>query len=107
MERESKLQTDVLNDLRSFGKYCVCTKIMKASDNGIPDIYLTLALTGSIFIETKRLIGKAAKIQKNKIKKMNECGTRAFICHSWEEWMDIKSKLHITFKNIKKAHDGK
>jgi len=107
MERETKIQTKILNDLRSFGKYCVCTKIMRASDNGIPDIYFTLKLTGSIYIETKTLIGVASKVQKNKIKKLNACGTKTFVCHSWEEWMAIKKELGITMENIRNSHDGK
>ena len=105
MEKESSIQTKILNDLRYLGKYCTCTKIMRTSDNGIPDIYFTTKLTGSVFIETKRIIGKTSEVQKNKIKKIKSCGTKVFLCHSWKEWLSIKSKLKMNKDNIKNAHN--
>ena len=54
MQEEKKLQTKILNDLRSLGKYCVAIKIIKTSDNGVPDIFFSTALTGGIYIETKK-----------------------------------------------------
>ena len=106
MAEESNLQTKVLKDLRSFGKYCECFKIIKTSDNGEPDIFFTTALTGSILLEMKKLKGNPEELQKVKIKKINECGTRAFVCHSWEEWISIKlGILLMTFPNVRDTHN--
>jgi len=104
MEKESDLQTKILNDLRSLGKYCTCTKIMRASDNGFPDIFFSTALTGGVFIETKRFNGKASRLQILRIKKLNSCGTKAMVCFSWAEWIAIKQKLNMEKETIKSAH---
>ncbi len=95
MAEEEKLQSKILKDLRSWGKKCVCFKIMKTSDNGIPDIYFTTATTGGVFIEAKKYKGAARKLQDLKIKRIIECGTKAFVCDSWECWVNIKSKLGL------------
>ena len=95
MYKESKLQSDILADLRSYGKYCECFKIEKASDNGVPDIFFTTKFTGPVFIETKSLKGYAKKLQQFKIKKLQECGAKAFICKSWMEWITIKSRIGL------------
>jgi len=85
----------MLKDLRSYGKNCECFKIIKTSDNGEPDIFFTMAITGAVLIEVKRKHGKAAKLQENKIEKLNRCGTRTFLCNTWERWMEIKKELGI------------
>lgn len=95
MQEEKKLQTKILNDLRSLGKYCVAFKIIKSSDNGIPDIFFSTALTGGIFIETKKLKGDIRKNQVSMIHKLNFCGTRSFSCYAWDEWWDIKRTLGL------------
>ena len=102
-KNEKNIQTKILNDLRSFGRYCECFKIIKASDSGEPDIFFTTALTGAILIETKRPAGIIQKIQKVKIAKLNKCGTPTYICNSLERWLEIKAELKLTMHNIKKA----
>ena len=92
---EAKLQDKILKDLRSYGKYIVCTKIIKTSDNGFPDIFFSIFFTGAVFIETKRERGEAAKIQQFRIKKLNESGCKAFICDTWPAWCSIKKLLNI------------
>jgi len=92
---EGKLQDKILKDLRSYGKFIVCTKVMKASDNGFPDIFFSTALTGAVLIETKREDGEAAKIQELRIKQLNERGSRAFVCNTWEGWIAIKQSLDL------------
>jgi len=112
-KNEKKVQTRILNDLRSFGKYCEVFKIMKTSDAGEPDIFFTTRLTGAVFIETKRHKGKLQKIQKEKIAKLNSCGVKAFVCRSisgteWpltEQWLEIKKALNLTKDNVIRAHD--
>ncbi len=94
MPEEGKLQSLILKDLRSLGKYCECFKIMKTSDAGEPDIFFTTAETGAILIEAKSRKGKAAEIQKNKIDKLNRCGTRTFLCNSWSRWKLLKIARH-------------
>lgn len=100
MRNEAKLQSDILSDLRSFGKYCNCFKIGKTSDNGIPDIFFTTKFTGSVFIETKRLTGKAKKLQLYKISNLRDCGVKAFICISWNEWITIKTLIGLNKNNV-------
>ena len=98
--KESGLQSDILNDLRSFGKYCVCFKIMNANENGVPDVFFTTKWTGSVFIEVKRTEGKARKLQQIKIDRINECGGKAFICNSWIEWITMKSILGLSKNRV-------
>jgi len=93
---EKKIQTKILKDLESFGKYCECFKIEKANKNGEPDIFFTTLLTGAVFIECKRLTGYAKRLQLFKIEKLKNCGCKAFVCHSWEEWCEIKNELGLT-----------
>jgi len=104
-KNEKKVQTQILNDLRSLGRYCECFKIMKASDIGEPDVFFTTALTGGVLIECKRLEGNARRIQLIKIEKLNKCGTRTFICKSWEGWCEVKHKLGLTKENVIHAHN--
>jgi len=105
MAKEKLVQTKILHDLRSLGKYCEAFKIEKASDNGIPDIFFSTALTGGIFIETKDKTGEARKLQIFKISKLTSCGSRSFVCHSWDEWFNVKTVLGLHVKeNIVKAH---
>lgn len=99
-KNEKALQTNILDDLRSFGEYCECFKIMRASDNGEPDIFFTTKLTGGILVETKRLKGSLQKVQGVKVKKLINCGTPTFICNSWEKWVEIKRFLNLTKDNI-------
>ena len=102
---EKKVQTQILTDLESLGRYCECFKIMKANKNGEPDIFFTTKLTGGILVECKRLDGDARALQSVKIAKLNACGTRTFICHSWEEWIEIKNTLGLTRENVIRAHN--
>jgi len=95
MQEEKGLQTKILKDLRSLGKYCVAFKIMKTSDNKIPDIFFSTALTGGIFIETKKPKGPIAKGQTTMIHKLSVCGCQSFPCYNWEEWWDIKKSLGL------------
>jgi len=94
-QKEKILQNKVLNDLRSFGKYCECFKLIKASDNGFGDIFFTFKTTGAVFLEMKKPSGKLEKLQEKKIRSLNECGTKAYPCYSWEDWMEIKKSLGI------------
>jgi hypothetical protein len=106
MGEESRFQTKLLNDLRSLGKCCVATKIIKASDNGIPDIYFTTALTGPVFIETKKPKGKVSKAQEVKITKLNTCGALSFVCYTWAQWWQLKKNLGLLDMNkIYEAHE--
>jgi len=107
MSEESNLQSKILNDLRSFGKYCECFKIIKASDNGEPDIFFTTILTGGVLLELKRLTGSAEKLQIFKINKLNKCGTKTFVCHSWQEWVSIKKILNLEKFTVELVHKHK
>ena len=102
---EYKLQTDILCDLRSFGKYCECFKIKKASDNGVPDIFFSTKFTGSVFVETKRNGEKARKLQEVRIKRLNECGAKAFVCSNWSEWFRVKQLVGLNKENVILSHN--
>ncbi len=104
MAEEKRLQTKILNDLRSLGKYCEAFKLMRASENGEPDIFFTMALTGGVLIEAKGGRGSPRPNQKAKIKKLNDCGTPTFVCRTWDEWMDVKRRLNMTPAAIRTAH---
>lgn len=93
--RESILQSKILKDLRSIGKDCICFKIEKASENGIPDIFFSTPLSGEVFVETKRMTGPISNIQEFQIDKLNRCGAKAFTCYSWEEWIKIKQSVGL------------
>lgn len=100
MAEEKKLQNSILADLRSFGKYCDCFKIIRTSDNGVMDIFFTTALTGGVLVELKKEKGKARALQKSKIESFTNNGTPSYLCHTWDEWIGIKSKLDLTFENV-------
>lgn len=68
---------------------------MKASDNGFGDIFFSFKITGAVFLETKRPAGKLRKLQEKKIESLNECGTKAYACYTWEGWVEIKRNLGI------------
>ena len=107
MAEEGRLQKKILKDLRSMKGYGECFKIMKASDDGVPDLFFTTALTGGIFIEAKALTGVASPMQKHKIKQFNLCGSRTFLCNSWEQWMEIKRELNMLDKDFIKRHHNR
>jgi len=94
--KESRIQSLILKDLRSLGKYCECFKVESPSDNGVPDIFFTTKETGAVFVEVKRPSGVLSKFQKEKLEKLNSCGTKAFACYSWEGWALLKSSLGLS-----------
>lgn len=104
MAEEKRLQTKILNDLWSFGKYCEAFKIMRTSVNGEPDIFFTTALTGGVLIEAKAKGESPRKNQKAKIKKLNDCGTPTFVCNTWGDWIDVKCRLNMTLATLRAAH---
>lgn len=104
-KNEKKVQNQILIDLESFGRYCECFKIMKANKNGEPDVFFTTKFTGGVLVECKKEDGQAKRLQEIKIAKLNRCGTRTFLCHSWEEWTTIKKELNLTKKNVIRTHN--
>ena len=102
---ESSLQTKILKDLRSYGKYIEAFKIQKASDNGVPDIFFTSKLTGAVLVELKQEGKKPRKLQESKINKLNSCGSKAFSCDSWSKWVKLKSELEINLESIITIHN--
>jgi hypothetical protein len=97
---ESKHQSNILDDLRSYGKYCECFKIKRANENGVPDIFFTMALTGAVLVELKDDHGDESKIQTHKIEKFNKCGTNCYTVYSFKGWVKLKKDLGINFKNV-------
>jgi len=112
MAEESRLQSKILKDLRSdkLAPYVECFKVMKVSENGIPDVFFTTALTGAVFIEVKGPQGVPSPAQKYKIKRLNECGCKAFLVYNWEEWWKIKTDLGMmdyNFETLRNAHEDR
>ena len=97
---EGNLQDKVLRDLRSYGKYISVFKIVRTSDNGIPDVYFTTALTGSVFVELKKPGAKPREDQVHKINELNRCGARAYACDSWTRWVEIKHEINLTKESV-------
>lgn len=94
--REYTLQEKILKDLRSYGKYIVAFKLQRSSDNGVPDIFFTTRFTGPVFIEVKREGESPSELQDFIIRKINLCGSKAFVCDTWNEWVNIKKHLGFT-----------
>lgn len=101
MAAESRLQIKILNDLRSFGKYCVVFKIMKCGDNAVPDVFFTSMFTGSVFLELKAPGKEPSTAQRLMIKKIKACGGKAYTCNSFTEWVKIKKKIGLELENLK------
>ena len=100
MSKEKNIQDHILKDLRSYGRYCECFKIIKSSDSGEMDIFFTTKITGAVFLEVKKPGERPSKLQEYKIQKMNDCGTKAFYCDSIESWENIKSLIGLFKHNI-------
>lgn len=97
-KKETILQGKILKDLRSLGKYCLAFKIIRTSDNGVPDIFFTTAITGGILIEVKKIRGEKRTNQIHVVNKLNSCGTKSYFCETWKEWWELKSSLGLLNK---------
>ena len=92
---EQNLQSKILRDLTSMGKYCVAFDVMKCSEDGVPDIFFTTVQTGAVFVEVKQPDGVWGEKQKEMHKYLNECGTKSFIVWTWAEWVEVKRELGL------------
>lgn len=106
MAEEKRLQTKILKDLESFGKYCEAFKLVRANKNGEPDIFFTTALTGAVLVEAKKSDGNPRKNQQSKLRKLALCGTPTYVCHTWDEWMQIKKELLLEIGRVRVAHEA-
>jgi len=100
MATEKNIQDHILKDLRSYGRFCECFKIIKSSDSGEMDIFFTTKITGAVMLEVKKPGERPRKLQEYKISKINECGTKAFYCDSIESWGNIKSLIGLSKDRI-------
>jgi hypothetical protein len=99
MAEEKKLQTKILKDLRSY-KHMICFKIIRCSDNGIPDIFFTNKITGPCFLEVKKSGEVPDPLQFNILGKLNMLGAHAFWCNSWEGWVKIKRAINLSHDTV-------
>jgi hypothetical protein len=99
MSEESKLKSKILKDLRSY-KQMVCFKIMKCSDNKIPDIFFTSVLTGPCFLEIKKPGEKPDKGQLHMIGRLNICGAKALWTDNWPHWVSVKKILNLSHETL-------
>ena len=91
---ETKLQSKVMNYIRSNYSGSVVFKLEKASVNGVPDIYASIPEYGSIWIEMKRdKSHKPSPDQIAMIARLNAADTKAIVVHDWEEWMELNSEI--------------
>ena len=96
---ESKLQSKILKDLRSY-KQLICFKIKQSSINGVPDIFATSLITGPFLIEIKKPGEKPNKLQMAIIEKLNKCGIRALWTDNWPHWVAIKKILNLSHDTL-------
>ena len=92
MNRESKIQTDIMNYLKSLGMYVV--KTMVTNSRGTPDI---LACHEGTFIgiEVKTSTGTPTDLQVYTIDKINEAKGVAGICRSVEDAEALLVRHHL------------
>lgn len=100
MAGEGRFQNKVLSDLRSYKKYITVFKIMKTSDNGVPDVFFTTKATGPIFLELKDKGKEPRENQILMIEKLNKTGVKSVWCDSWEEWVKIKKLINLSKKSV-------
>jgi hypothetical protein len=107
MAAEKKLQTKILNDLRSLGRMCFVTKIEKCSDDGVPDILFSTQLTGAWLIEVKRPGEEPDLIQASIISKCCQCGLKSTFISSWDQWIRFKKMTGmIDAELIRESHQS-
>ena len=94
MGEERLLQTKILGDLRGMNNGWA-TKIEKASDNGVPDVFGTVVTCGPFLIEVKAPGKKPEPHQITIHATLRRCGCRTFSCDSWERWVEIKRELGL------------
>ena len=92
---EQTLQTKILLDLNSMGKHCVAFDVMKCSEDGVPDVFFTTAVTGPVFVEVKKPDGVWSTKQKDMHKNLNDCGCKSFVVWSWSEWVAVKREINL------------
>jgi len=100
MAGEGRFQSKVLDDLRSYGKYITVFKIVKTSDNGVPDVFFTTKVTGPVFLELKDKGKKPKPHQYVMIDKLNDTGAKSMWCDCWEDWVKIKKELNLSKKSV-------
>ena len=90
MGAESKIQTKIINYLKSEGWLVV--KTIQLSINGMPDVFAFKA-GRAIFIEVKQPGGKRSELQKYRIEQLTAEGFTAFFAESLD---DVKNNLQKT-----------
>lgn len=92
-KKEAELQSMILSDLEYRG--VLVFKIIKANEDGIPDIFFCSEKTGSVFIEMKREIGGVYSYsQKRFRRRIKEIGgARCYGIHLISEWIELRSML--------------
>lgn len=92
---EQNLQSKILRDLNSLGRYCVAFDVMKCSEDGVPDVFFTTEQTGGVFVEVKQPDGDWSTKQQDMHKNLNDCGTKSFVVWTWQEWVLVKRELGL------------
>jgi len=83
---ESQLQAKILRYLENLTNTYVI-KVVTANKSGVPDIIVSL--NGRfVAIEVKTEKGVISKLQQYNIDKINKLGGTAFICRSYDEFLD-------------------
>jgi len=93
--KERILQTKILRDLCSLGRFCVAFDIIKCGEDGVPDIFFTTENTGAIFIEAKDPDGVLSKKQEDMVANLKSCGVKAAVIWSWQEWVEFKRRIGL------------
>lgn len=99
-------QTDILNDLRAFGKYVTVWKNMVTSENNIPDIVFTSCLTGPVVVELKKSDEDVKGGQMTKLIKLNSTGMDAYAVSGKKGYLKLRKHLNMTMEILAAAHES-
>jgi len=83
MKSESKIQTEIVKYLKKEGHWVI--KVMRANENGCPDLLCCLNNGKFIAIEVKTGYNKPSEWQKKHINKINDIGGLAICAWSLDE----------------------
>ena len=92
--KENKLQTSILNDIKTFWspKKVFVIKIEQANENGIPDLLFKVeGMKHAVFLEIKKDENAArSDKQVHYCKLLNSIEFPCYFVESWVAWIEIK-----------------
>lgn len=80
---EQNIQSKKIKELESLGYYVI--KLVKTNKNGIPDLVAIPPNSDVLFIEVKGPKGAVSKLQKFRLKELNNHGVKTEIYKPYED----------------------